>query len=403
MSNEPSVTLSGKKPNLAVTKNDLISLDKRISLREIKHKKFLQRQKNLEEFYGVLDKYSFGFLGTALKTINNKASISGLALLMNYQIAATTPVFFADLSNIPAAVRVIDPKLFARFNTVPTLPSGTLISPIRSVSAAGASAAKDIAASPKNLPAIEATINLSKEASMGVGKNLIMGVLDFIGPFQLLKSASIFSNSEKINMPEPEKITASAVEQPPVKNKEWLETITRNEKELENYYSLTPDFISGYYGRRILPYLANPSYTPENTDFLFRGMLLNVQDLKDILKDGLLLEKTSWNVGAEDKKPIISSSSNYEEAKSYIFQSDRKDRGIGVVVKLTKTKEDRLWHDDKLNRTKTIYHTYSSIPASRIADIAIFGQYGMEKLNTVEEKIKSGRAANTSWLNSFSR
>jgi len=186
---------------------------------------------------------------------------------------------------------------------------------------------------------------------------------------------------------------------------EMYSTVSLNAEQIKKYYGLNDTYINGYYDRRIYPYLSKPTFVPNSQNTVYRGMLLTIDELKDIIKNGIDINKTSWNVGAKGNAKIISSSSSSSEAKSYIFQSSDGGRlakgAIGVVVEFTKTPSEKLFDDPKLNRTKTIYHTYSSIPANRIVGIYIYGEYGLESLQEVSDKIKSGKAADTRWHDSF--
>ncbi len=113
----------------------------------------------MDKFYTFLQDHKMGGVASTLKFINNKATLFGTTLLLNYNIATITPAMAegaqgvrtatelvvntgklanqvkpismmgglrVPAANLPKPVSVIDPKIFAHFNGVP-LPGGNIV------------------------------------------------------------------------------------------------------------------------------------------------------------------------------------------------------------------------------------------------------------------------------------
>lgn len=187
-----------------------------------------------------------------------------------------------------------------------------------------------------------------------------------------------------------------------------LAILNEYESQIKEYYSLPEDYLTGYFTARIEKYMAKPQFIPTDNEFLYRGMYVTTEELKDILANGMLVSKTSWHTGAKKgSKGIISTSLSEPEARTYIYQSASPDKvakqGIGVIFKIRKTSDHVLFDDKVLNSTNTIYHDYKDIPASDILSVSVEGQYGSEYLTTIKKNIESGRAKDLSWKDSFKR
>lgn len=174
--------------------------------------------------------------------------------------------------------------------------------------------------------------------------------------------------------------------------------------ELIRGYHLPENYLEGFYFRRIYPYQSDPTYTPdkESDKYLYRGMLLTPEELAKILRVGFSPATSTWNAGTS-KGNTVSLSSSMVEASHYIFQSGGKKEGIGVVFKVRRKPTMELGKDPVLNKTQTIYYSYEDIPASDIADVYIWGEYGFEYLKTILDKIKEGTVKSNKWTNQFGR
>ncbi len=180
-----------------------------------------------------------------------------------------------------------------------------------------------------------------------------------------------------------------------------------HKEDIIKHYSLTDDYLEGYYLRRIYPYMDKPSFLPEKNGHLYRGVFMTVDELNATLQNGFLTSMNTWNVGAKNRgDKFISFSSSTGEAMSYIFQGTGNaahPKGIGVVFEVEKDIDGlEFWQDAKLNSTNTIYHCYKNVPPSKIRNVYVFGQYGLE--NLAEIFIKARRNALPSrdrWIHDF--
>ena len=172
-------------------------------------------------------------------------------------------------------------------------------------------------------------------------------------------------------------------------------------------YSLTDSFLEGYYLRRIYPYMNKPAFAKDKSGHMFRGIFMTVDELASTLQNGFLTSMNTWNVGAKNKgDKFISFSTSTGEAQSYIFQGDGNGKhpyGIGVVFEVEPNlKGLEFWKDEKLNSTNTIYHCYQDVPAEKILNVYIYGEYGLE--NLAEVLIKARNKTLTSrerWIHQF--
>lgn len=177
--------------------------------------------------------------------------------------------------------------------------------------------------------------------------------------------------------------------------------------EIINAYNLTDGYLSGYYQRRIEPYMRTPSFTADKSGYLYRGIFMTVDELVSTLQNGFLTSMNTWNVGAKNKgDKFVSFSSSATEAQSYIFQGEgnsKHPKGIGVVFEVEPNIPGvELWQDAKLNSTHTIYHCYKDVSPLKIRNVYIQGEYGLENLSDI--LIKARRNAltrNTRWVNQF--
>lgn len=190
----------------------------------------------------------------------------------------------------------------------------------------------------------------------------------------------------------------------------FAEKLRRNLLRLDLYkedilkaYHLPDNYINAYYNRRVLPYLANPKYTPDSDPtVLYRGMLVTPDELKVILKEGFSPKNTRWNAGAEAGKPAVSFSSSSTEANSYIFQSGYKKDGIGVLFVVRKRPTMELGKDPTLNKTKTIYYSYQEVAPEDILEVSVRGEYGFESLETIFKKAAEGNLKpHETWTQQF--
>jgi hypothetical protein len=188
----------------------------------------------------------------------------------------------------------------------------------------------------------------------------------------------------------------------PQANENWLNLVKTYGKEILKNYSLTRNYIEGYYERRVLPYLAKHSFSSNSDTHLFRGMIVTIPELEHIIKNGLELNKTSWHTGAQGGKAVISFSSSSHEAQGYIFQSKVKEGTVGIVVEVKKTPSYKLLDDAELNSSKTIYHNYNNVAPEEITGISIYDGYGTGTLEIIIKKIQDGTASH-SWVKDFDR
>jgi hypothetical protein len=93
---------------------------------------------------------------------------------------------------------------------------------------------------------------------------------------------------------------------------------------------LPKSYIEGYLTRRINSRAKPTEYLkPEEIQYLYRGVLISVDDLVKILNEGMALKDSSWHAGGVG----ISFSTDINEAASYIFQS-WKENAVGVVFRV---------------------------------------------------------------------
>lgn len=169
-------------------------------------------------------------------------------------------------------------------------------------------------------------------------------------------------------------------------------------------YALTDSFLEGYYLRRIYPYLSKPSYQADKSGYLYRGIYMTVDELAATLKDGFLTKMNTWSTGAKKGQQMISFSTSTGEAMTYIFQtSGNHPNGIGVVFEVDRDLPGlEYWENAELNSTKTIYHCYKDVPASRIRNVYVYGEYGLESLVEILIKAQKGKVkSNQQWVSVF--
>ena len=170
-------------------------------------------------------------------------------------------------------------------------------------------------------------------------------------------------------------------------------------------YHLPEEYLEGFFMKRIFPYQSAPHYTAdEDSDqFLFRGMLLTPEELIQILNKGFSPKTSAWNAGT-DGRAAVSLSSSITEASHYIFQSGSKKNGIGVVFEIRRTPGMQLGTHPLLNKTKTIYYSYENIDPEAIANVYIWGEYGLENLKNVLNNAKTGHIRpHQRWTGQFGR
>ena len=180
--------------------------------------------------------------------------------------------------------------------------------------------------------------------------------------------------------------------------------LLKNKAQVINGYALTDDFLEGYYLRRIYPYLSKPSFQADKSGHLYRGIYMTVDELAATLKDGFLTKMNTWSTGAKKGQQMISFSTSTGEAMTYIFQtSGHHPNGIGVVFEVDKDLPGlEYWNDPVLNSTKTIYHCYKDVPANRIRNVYIYGEFGLESLVEILIKAQKGQVkSNQDWVRIF--
>ena len=172
--------------------------------------------------------------------------------------------------------------------------------------------------------------------------------------------------------------------------KEDLSQVTHElSVDLAKGYSLPSNYTTGYYARRIEPYLAKPTYAEVvHPQTLYRGMFLTPQELEKILTEGMKLDRVKWTAADGG----ISFSSNINEAATYIFQSaDTRPSGIGVVFEVKTSPSMELVNDPILNSTRTIFKKHADVTKEEILNVYIWGQWGLENLKDIAEKMKNGK------------
>lgn len=169
-------------------------------------------------------------------------------------------------------------------------------------------------------------------------------------------------------------------------------------------YYLPENFLEGFFFRRIYPYQSKPTYTPDkdSDQYLYRGMLVTPEELATILRVGFSPKTSTWNAGTGGKN-AVSLSSSVTEALHYIFQSGAKKDGLGIVFQVRRSPSMELGKDKELNCTQTIYYSFEDIPASAITDVYVYGEFGLEFLNTILQKAKEGTIKPNTWTNQFDR
>lgn len=184
-----------------------------------------------------------------------------------------------------------------------------------------------------------------------------------------------------------------------------IDSLKNAQADIEKGYHLPENYLTNYYQRRILPYNHNPQYTETNQESFYRGMYITVDDLANIMENGLEVRHNQWS--AAGGKGVYFSSSQ-READDYIFQSISTDKlrnnAIGVVVETERGEYAELVNDPVLNATETIYKAANDVPQEKITDIFIRGEYGLESLKNVIDKAENGEIKdNAPWVNQFDR
>lgn len=197
-------------------------------------------------------------------------------------------------------------------------------------------------------------------------------------------------------------VSAAAAMLPPTAGAVAGVTVDRllaNADEINKGFTLTPGYINGYYDRRILPYMEHPTYTPTDDTHLYRGMLLNTDEIANIMENGLEVKFNQWQ--AAGGKGVYFSSS-LREAGDYIFQAGSRNQGLGVVVEVEKGDYAQEVVDPVLNSTKTIYKAPDDVSKEKITNILIQGEYGFERLSTIVDKAEKGEIqSNEKWVSQF--
>ncbi|MDO5764691.1 MAG: hypothetical protein Q4P84_03175, partial [Elusimicrobiales bacterium] len=172
--------------------------------------------------------------------------------------------------------------------------------------------------------------------------------------------------------------------------------------EILKGYHLPFNYIEGFYLRRIHPYLAKPSYTPDgDKNILFRGMLLTPEELSEVMRKGFSPSTSNWNTGT-DGRAAVSFSSSSVEAAHYIFQQGFKKNTIGVVFEVRRLPAMVPGLSRLYNSTKTIYYSYEDIAPENIVDVLVWGEYGLERLEDIIHKAARGEIRpHTVWTSQF--
>jgi hypothetical protein len=181
-----------------------------------------------------------------------------------------------------------------------------------------------------------------------------------------------------------------------------LQKFTRVKPVLLKGYFLPSDYLSAYFARRIEPKLDRPDYpSVANPQVLYRGMYITPDQLEFILEYGMALNQVKWTAAGGG----ISFSSNPNEAASYIFQSGNdRINGVGVVFKVRMSPAMQAVNDPVLNRTRTIYKKQSNVMPNEIVDVYLWGQYGLESLDEIQQKIAQNRITpHSAWTGQFSQ
>ena len=181
------------------------------------------------------------------------------------------------------------------------------------------------------------------------------------------------------------------------------EEIRTRERDIVEGYHLPLNYTSGYYTRRVEPYLSKPRYSEvKNPSVLYRGMYVTTEELASMLENGMELGKVKWTVAGGNG---ISFSSDINEAKTYIFHAaDQRAGGVGVIIEVRKIDSMVLIDDPVLNSTRTIFKSPNDVSSDDIINIYLWGEYGPESLTTVFDKIRKGTVTpRTKWTNAFDR
>ncbi len=180
-----------------------------------------------------------------------------------------------------------------------------------------------------------------------------------------------------------------------------IDALLKHKDEINKGFVLSDSYLDGYYQRRVQPYQARPTYTPSDDEHLYRGMLLNVDDIANIMENGLETRFNTWQT-AGGKGVYFSSSER--EADDYIFQAASKKDGLGVVVEVEKGDFAQEVVDPVYNSTKTIYKAPGDVPKEKITNIFIRGEYGLESLSKIIEKAENGEIkSNEKWVSQFDK
>ena len=181
-----------------------------------------------------------------------------------------------------------------------------------------------------------------------------------------------------------------------------LHKVQLHRQDLIKGYHLPENYASGYYSRRVEPYLSKPNY-PEviNPKVLYRGMYLTPDELESILTKGMELRRVKWTSAGGG----ISFSSNMNEAMTYIFHSaDSRPNGLGVVFEVKMGKSMVLADDPVLNATRTIFKRHSDLSSEEITNVYLWGEWGFESLDQIIEKAKLGKITpHENWTHAFDR
>jgi hypothetical protein len=179
----------------------------------------------------------------------------------------------------------------------------------------------------------------------------------------------------------------------------YAEKAKAHAQDLLDSHHLPKSYIEGYLTRRINSRAKPTEYLkPEEIQYLYRGVLISVDDLVKILNEGMALKDSSWHAGGVG----ISFSTDINEAASYIFQS-WKENAVGVVFRVDYD-EKKYWplDDLSLNPFETILKTSDKIQPKNISGVYIWSEYGLEPLSKVFEKFSDDSAVpHEKWTTQF--
>lgn len=179
----------------------------------------------------------------------------------------------------------------------------------------------------------------------------------------------------------------------------WIHEIENHRAAIVAAHHLPDGYTRGYFARRVEPRLMKPYPAVANPEKLYRGMFRTPEQLIQILREGMQLSKVKWTAAGGG----ISFSSNVTEASDYIFHAaDPRPDGIGVVFVVQNSDRMVIADDAVLNPTRTIYKLHEDLPASAILDVLIWGEYGLESLDRVLERARSGAlTSHRAWTGVF--